>query len=197
MKNEKLAVVLAAIKRGNDEVTEEMVQRLTESEEPALLAWLHAADADQRWWALRALAHCGTAAAAPEVEALLHSDDPALRAAAAMALGELHTRAAEAVNPKLDGLAACLTDEDGQVRQAVADALARCGDDAAPALASILAQEHEGARTRAAYALRKIAGLKAAAILYPCLNDANYMVQTYAYEALEEMGLLETTLVVL
>jgi HEAT repeat protein len=197
MQNEKLTALFTAIKHENDEVTEGMVQHLTATEEPELLTWLHAPDADQRWWALRALAHCGTAGAAPEMAAMLHSGEPALRTAAAMALGELHRRAPEAVNPKLDDLAACLSDEDGQVRQVVADTLARCGDDAAPALARVLAQDHQGARTRAAYALRKIASMKAAAVLYPCLNDTNYMVHTYAYEALEEMGLLETMLVTL
>jgi HEAT repeat protein len=197
MQNEKVAALFAAITHGNDEGTEETVQQLTASEEHVLLSWLDAADGDQQWWALRALAHCGTALAVPAVVAQLDNDDPALRAAAAMTLGELHTRIANVVNPRLDDLAARLTDDDGQVRQAAADALACCGDDAVPALSRILTLEHQGARTRAAYALRKIASIKAAAILFRCLNDANYMVHTYAYEALEEMGLLETTLITL
>jgi HEAT repeat protein len=92
-------------------------------------------------------------------------------------------------------LAVQLADDDGAVRQAAADALAQCGDDALPALASILQTPHEGARTRAAYALRKIASRQAAPILFRLLNDANYMVHTYAYEALDEMGLLENLLV--
>jgi HEAT repeat protein len=43
--------------------------------------------------------------------------------------------------------------------------------------------------------LRKIATLKAAAILYALLNDENHLVRSYAYEGLDEMGLLENVLV--
>jgi HEAT repeat protein len=82
------------------------------------------------------------------------------------------------------------------VRQAAADALALCGDDAVTTLATVLAGEEQGARTRAAYALRKIASLAAAAILFRCLNDANYMVHTYAYEGLDELGLLDNLLLI-
>jgi HEAT repeat protein len=125
----------------------------------------------------------------------LNDTDPTVRAVVALALGHLYQRAPDAVRGVLDTLATHLADDDGAVRQAVADALALCGDDAVPALATILQTTHEGARTRAAYALRKIATLKAAPILYRCLNDPNYMVHTYAYEALDEMGLLENVLV--
>ncbi len=38
---------------------------------------------------------------------------------------------------------------------------------------------------------------KAAGVLYALLNDPNPMVRIYAYEGLEEMGLLETILVTL
>jgi HEAT repeat protein len=64
-------------------------------------------------------------------------------------------------------------------------------------LANVLRGEHQGARTRAAYALSKLASMPAAIILYHYLNDSNYMVQTYAYETLDKMGLLENVLVTL
>jgi len=102
------------------------------------------------------------------------------------------------VTPYLDQVADCLKDDDGMVRQVAADALAQCGDDAVPALARILFQQaHEGARTRAAGALRKIATMKAAGVLYALLNDSNHLVRAYAYEGLDDMGLLETVLVTL
>jgi HEAT repeat protein len=102
------------------------------------------------------------------------------------------------VTPHLDQVAECLKDDDGMVRQVAADALAQCGDDAVPALARILFQQpHEGARTRAAGALRKIATMKAAGVLYALLNDPNHLVRAYAYEGLDDMGLLETVLVTL
>jgi HEAT repeat protein len=145
---------------------------------------------------VRALAVCGRPTAVPGLEARLTDVDPAVRAAALLALAHLHQRWPEAVTPALDRAAECLRDDDGLVRQVAADALAQCGDDAVPALARILFQQsHEGARTRAAGALRKIATMKAAGVLYALLNDPNPLVRTYAYEGLDDMGLLETVLV--
>jgi len=43
-------------------------------------------------------------------------------------------------------------------------------------------------------ALRKIATVPAARLMFQYLNDDNYLVHTYAYEGLDEMGLLENVL---
>lgn len=188
---------LAAIARGDDDVTEQCALELTQADEPALLALATTGDADARWWAVRGLAHAGTAAALPALNHTLQDPDPAVRAASALAVGYLYGREPDAVTPELAQVAALLADDDGIARQAAADALARCGDAAVPALGSVLrSSSHEGARTRAAAALRKIATMKAAAILYPLLNDANHLVRMYAYEGLDEMGLLENVLVI-
>jgi HEAT repeat protein len=190
-----LEALARALQTGDDVAAEQAALALDPTAEGALIAWLGEADPERRWWAARSLAHCGEAAAASALLQLVDDPDPALRAVAAFALGHLHARCPEAVQPLLAALATHLADEAGAVRQAVADALALCGDAAVPALAAVLAGDHEGARSRAAYALRKIATLPAAIVLYRCLNDPNYLVHTYAYEGLEEMGLLETTLV--
>ncbi len=50
-------------------------------------------------------------------------------------------------------------------------------------------------RVRAAYALNKIRSMQAATPLFRALNDPNYLVRTYAYEALDGMGLLDVILV--
>lgn len=189
---------LTAIAAGNDDATERLALQLTPDAEPALLALLMAPDVDQRWWGVRALARCGRMAAIPGAAAQLADADPGIRAAALLALAHLHQRQPNAVTPYLDQVADCLKDDDGMVRQVAADALAQCGDDAVPALARILFQQpHEGARTRAAGALRKIATMKAAGVLYALLNDSNHLVRAYAYEGLDDMGLLETVLVTL
>ncbi len=192
---------LAAIDSEQDEQAEAQASHLTAADEPDLLSLLSTTDANRRWWAVRALALWGTPTAILSLQSALVDEDAALRAAAALALGHLATRAPAAVRPTLAGLAAKLADDEGMVRQAVADALVMCGDDAVPALVAILRNQaqsgHEGARTRAAYALRKIATMKAAGALYHCLNDDNYLVRMYAQEGLDEMGLLENILVTL
>ena len=187
----------AAILADNDEQTEQKVADLTTVDEMAILALLSTTDANQRWWAVRALAHCGTAVSAPGLIERLADRDVTLRAAAALALGHLVQREPALAQPVLTPLAARLADDEAVVRQAAADALVLCGDSAVPMLAQVLQDHHEGARTRAAYALRKIATMQAAGVLYRCLNDPNYLVHTYAYEGLDEMGLLENILVTL
>ncbi len=188
---------LAAIAAGDDEVTEQYALQLTSADEPALLALAASGDADQRWWGVRGLAQAGTAAALPVLRNALADPDPAVRAAAALGAGYLYAREPDATAPELEAVATLLADDDGIVRQAASDALALCGDAAVPALGSVLrSSTHEGARTRAAASLRKIATMKAAAILYALLNDPNHLVRMYAYEGLDEMGLLENVLVI-
>jgi HEAT repeat protein len=184
-----------AVHTETEEQIEILALQFTSEHEPILLALLPSADNELRWWVVRSLAYCGTPAAISALIASLDMNDVALRAAASKALGELYTRHPTDVQPCLLALAEHLSDDDGLVRQVVADTLAQIGDDAVPVLAHMLQGTHSAARTRAAYALGKIATLQAAPVLFGCLNDLNYLVHNYAYEALDAMGLLENVLV--
>lgn len=185
---------LAAIAAGDDEQAEALSQQLTPADGPALLAQVASSDLDLRWWAVRALALHGPPAAAGPIAAACDDPEPSVRAAAALALALLCGRYPAAVEPYLPALAVRLADIDGMVRQANADALAQCGEVALAVLAEVLEFGPEAARTRAAYALRKMGSKPAAALLYPLLNDPNPLIHTYAYEGLDDLGLLETTL---
>jgi HEAT repeat protein len=186
-----------AVRANAEQVAEALSTQFTAEAEPLLLALLPTADTELYWWVVRGLAHCGTSVAIPALRTTLGLEDAALRTAAAMALGQLYRRHPAEVQPHLPALTDHLADEDGLVRQVVADTLAQIGDAAVPALAQVLQATHSAARTRAAYALGKIASLQAAPVLFRCLNDPNYLVHTYAYEALDGMGLLENVLVTL
>ena len=187
--------VLDAIAADDDEQTEALVLQLTAAAEPALLTLLQNGNVNERWWAARALAHCGTAQALPPLLATFAAAEPNLRVVAIMSAGRLAAHQPTDGAPAIARLADCLADEDGTVRQAAADALVQCGDTAIAALVAILRfSPHQGARSRAAYALRKIGTPATVPALFRCLNDPNYLVHTYAYEALDEMGLLETQL---
>jgi HEAT repeat protein len=189
--------LLDAIAAGDDDAAEQVAVLLTAVDEPALVALAAASAVDERWWAVRGLAVCGREAAVPVLAAALHDSDSSVRAAAALAAHHVYLRNPTAARPLLPLVAGLLADDDGMVRQVAADALAQSGDDAVPALGEVLrTSTHEGARTRAAAALRKIATMKAAALLYPLLNDPNPLVRMYAYEGLDEMGLLENILLV-
>lgn len=187
---------LAALARQDDDEAERLSAELMPADEAALIQLASARDEDGRWWAVRGLALVGGATCVPQLATRLHDEQASVRAAAALALAHLHDRLPAAVTAYLDGVAELLADEQGYVRQAAADSLALCGDDGVPALGAVLRHStHQGARTRAAGALRKIASMKSAAILYALLNDDNHLVRSYAYEGLDEMGLLENILV--
>ena len=189
--------LLAAVARQDDEEAERMALLLTVADEPALLELSASASEDERWWAVRGLALVGSKESIALLGERLQDEAAAVRAAAAMAVSVLHTRYPEDTAAQLEAVAALLADDEGYVRQAAADCLAQCGDAAVPALGHVLrASSHQGARTRAAGALRKIATMQAAAILYALLNDENHLVRAYAYEGLDEMGLLENVLVI-
>lgn len=186
--------LLLAITLDDDEAAEAVIPTLGLHDEADLLALAGDADPDRRWWGLRALAHVGGADAAPILAAALSAADEGERAVAALGLGHLHARAAEAVRAVLPSLGERLTDRSGLVRQAAADGLALCGEDAVPVLVAALESEHEGVRVRAAAALRKLQSMRAAGALYQHLNDPNHLVRLYAYETLDAMGLLTNIL---
>lgn len=186
---------LDAVDIEDDDAAEALVMRLTGQDERSLIElFTDAQNPDRRWWAVRALALYGTGDAISVLVTALDDRDDGVRAAAALALANLHERAPQTVNPALDQVARLLADPQGFVRQAATDSLTKCGDDAVDTLAATLERSHQGARTRALMALRKIATFPAAKIMFQYLNDSNYLVHTYAYEGLDEMGLLENVL---
>lgn len=189
---------LRAVAEDDDERVENVVLRLTPVDEAWLLDLTLSDDMDQRWWSVRALAICGTNACVPRLIEMLNDSDAGVRAATLLALAHIAERLpAELLDEALVAMAGCLADEEGFVRQAATDALALCGDAAVDVLAGVLSGDHQGARTRATASLRKIGSMKAAVVLYQHLNDPNYLVRLYAYEALDEMGLLENQLLIL
>ncbi len=185
---------LAAVARGDDQRAEELVALLTPQDAPRLLELAQAEDPDRRWWALRALARVGDGDAAPALAAALADPEPAIRAVAAMTLAALCSRQPQAVEPLLPRLLQLLADDDGLVRQTAGDALARCGELAAPLLAQALDSPQEGVRVRAAHALHRLRAVSTAPALFRHLNDPNPLVRHHVTEALDEMGLLNNLL---
>lgn len=192
-----LQALYTALGWDDDEAAEVAVAQLTTADEAQLLQLLEDTDENRQWWAARALGACGAEASIQPLCILLENGTVELRAVAALAIGTLAQRLPkDLTQPLLHQLTASLADENGMIRQVTADALAQCGNAAIPALVEVLRfGEEQGARSRAAYALGKIGTMETASALYRCLNDPNYLVHTYAYEALDKLGLLETMLV--
>lgn len=189
--------LLSAVAANDDEAADAAVEALTQQGPAACKALVElcgSPDPDQRWWAVRGLAAlaeaedaCRELAIPPLVEAMSDPDE-AVRCAVALALGRLQAASA------IPALVLLLADPSGWVRGAAADALALMGEVALPALGEAMQDPREGVRVRAAYALRKICSPDAARWLFPALNDPNPLVQTYAYETLDQLGLLNNVL---
>jgi len=179
----------------DDELAEKLVQRLTSADEEALITMTETDHNDFKWWSIRSLAVVGSEDCLPTVTQNLHSSDSAIRAACALAIANLYQRFPDTVKTTMPQLAELLTDDDGLVRQAAANALSMCGNDAVDALAAIIDSLHDGARARAAYALQKIASKEAAQVLYPLLDDPNHLVRSYAWDGVDAAGVLDELVV--
>jgi HEAT repeat protein len=171
---------------------------------PALRPLLADVDPNRRWWAVRTLALVGGDDAARLLIEGLADPDESTRCAAALGLGELRFTQAIAA------LVGRLADDSGWVRDSAADALAMLGALAVAALTEALADHRDGVRVRAASALRRIlvseraanatesiirCHLAAIGALFLALNDPNRLVRHNAYQALDQLGLLETVFV--
>ena len=150
---------------------------------PLLRDLRRGADPDRRWWAARALAAVGTLAAQELLIAALADSDADLRACAAQGLGELRAEGAVA------GLVRCLADPNPFVSRIAADALARIGLPAVPALIAALQAREVLVRAGAARALSVIQPHHAVPALVAALDDPSAVVTYYAEQALERMGM--------
>lgn len=184
---------LAAIASGDDEATERVAALLEASHEDALIA-LAAEAGEGRWWAVRTLARIGSTESLPALLAALEDVDASTRAAAALAIGYLVQREPQAATA-LEKVAQHFTDADGFVRQQAVEGMALAGEVALPTLAAALAPHNDPVmRVRATAALRLMRQPFTARLLFPLLNDSNHLVHTLAYEALDDLGMLDNLL---
>jgi Uri superfamily endonuclease len=182
---EELDELLAALTRGRYESREAAALALgrfgPEAVAP-LTERLSQADADVRWWAVRALAEVPDGGGLAPLQDALGDPDPDVRACAALALGRIGAGAAA------PALAGRLADESAFVASVAADALAMIGEPAVEALADSLSAERPHSRLLAVRALGRIQSPQAIGPLFGVLEDSSYLVRHYAHEALEALG---------
>lgn len=138
--------------------------------------------ADLRFWAARGLWANGSAEAVELLIDMLNDEEEMVRSGAALALGELKAEAA------IESLARLLTSDRSASGNHAADALAKIGQPAAPALIEAMKHPDARARRRAAKALVPIESREAIRVLFEALEDDSYMVRHYAEIALARMG---------
>ncbi|HLE29487.1 MAG TPA: HEAT repeat domain-containing protein [Anaerolineales bacterium] len=175
--------VLDELFSGDDARAAAVLEHVDAAHLPALAEALASGGADSRWWAACALARLPDARALNALLAAAIDPDPDVRAAVLQGLGE--QRAPEAVAPLLFALA----DDSSYLARLAADALIRIGKPAVPSL--IRALENDAAphvRVHAARALALIGDIAAVPALFHALEDESAMVQHWAEEGLDRMG---------
>jgi HEAT repeat protein len=177
--------LLADLTSGDETRAENAVHGLVELGEaafPALRDLLMSADADQRWWGLRTLAQ------SPQTPAewlLPFLDDPAPEVRQAAALGLCHQPDETATEP----LVRALSDEDTMTSDLARNALVMIGKPAVQSLLEIPRDAAQRARINALRALAEIGDYAAIPSFMAALEEDSAMLQYWAEEGLERLGL--------
>lgn len=170
---------------GDEERAEAAVSHLIEIGElalPALLDLTRSPDADARWWALRVLASSPQAATEWLVPFL---KDPAAEVRQCAALGLAAKPDDRAVQPLIQALA----DPDSMVGSLAANALVRVGS---PAVPSLIEEVKHGAQSQRILALRALAEIRdhrAIPVMMQVMQEDSALLQHWAQEGLERLGL--------
>lgn len=149
---------------------------------PALLDLSHSQDVDARWWALRVLAstpHSRTEWLVP----FLNDPAPEVRQCAALGL---------AIKPDesvVEPLVHALSDDDSMVASLAGNALIKIGSAAVPSLIDVVKSGAQLQRIHALRALAEIRDHRAIPIMMQVMQEDSALLQHWAQEGLERLGL--------
>lgn len=149
---------------------------------PALLDLTRSPDVDSRWWALRVLAsspHCLTEWLIP----FLNDPAPEVRQCAALGLAVKPDE--NASQPLVDAL----NDEDSMVGSLAVHALVKIGSAAVPSLIEAVKQGAQSQRIHALRALAEIRDHRAIPVMMQVMQEDSALLQHWAQEGLERLGL--------
>jgi HEAT repeat protein len=149
---------------------------------PALLDLTKTSDVDVRWWALRALAstpHCG----AELLISFLNDPAPEVRQCAALGL------AIKADASATEPLVRALSDEDSMTSSLAANALIKIGTAAVPSLIEAVKTGKQSQRIHALRALAEIKDHRAIPVMMQVMQEDSALLQHWAQEGLERLGL--------
>lgn len=181
-----LEELLEDLTSGDEECAENAVAPLTELGEqsiPSLLDLTRSSDVDFRWWAIRALAQsplCRTEWLVPFLE-----NDPAPEVRQCAALG----LAVKADESAVGALVHALSDADSMVGNLAMTALVRIGSAAVPSLIDKVKKGRQSARIFALRALAEIKDHRAIPIMMKVMSEDSSLLQHWAQEGLERLGL--------
>ena len=177
--------LLADLTSGNDERAERSIPEITNlglAAIPSLLELTRSEDSDIRWWAIRALAaspHTRTVDLIP----LLSDSAPEVRAAAALALCNHPHESA------VDALSQSLFDADALTAGLAGTALVKIGSPSVPNLLEVMKGAPVGVQILALRALSDIRDHRAIPVMMKVLNEESAVLQYWAQEGLQKLGL--------
>ena len=185
--------LLRDLTSGNEIRAENTVPALLELGEeavPALLDLTRSSDADHRWWSLRVLAQSPHAQSEWLVPFL---NDPAREVRQCASLGLAIKPDASAVQP----LVQALSDEDSMVSSLAVNALVKIGSAAVPSLIEVVKPGPErvegsapqSARIHALRALAEIRDHRAIPVMMKVMEEDSVLLQHWAKEGLDRLGL--------
>ncbi len=180
-----ISAIAADFASGSDHRAEKAAHELAALGSQSLDAYtqlLNDRRVDVRWWSVRSLAEIKS----PDVIALLlpslDDADISVRQCAALALqGQPDHRAIPALILLLDS-------SDQLLGRLAGDALIAAGSDAVPALLEVLGDNRPKARIEAMRALARIGDTRAIPELFKALDGDSALLEHWAGEGLEKMG---------
>jgi len=171
---------------GNEERAEEAVTALIELGEdaiPSLLDLTHSDDVDARWWALRTLAQSPLCRTEWLIPFLSNDPAPEIRQCAALGL------AGKADESAIQPLVRALSDEDNMVNSLAVNALVKIGSAAVPSLIEVVKNGKQSSRIHALRALAEIKDHRAIQIMMNVMQEDSALLQHWAREGLDRLGL--------
>lgn len=182
---EKLPDLLDELSCGEDERAEEALTHFSnwgaEVLEP-LKERLSSPKAEVRWWAVRALAEIQDEGVPGLLVKALADPDQSVRWCAGLALRKRPSPEA------IQALVSLLGDRDALTRRLAGDALLAIGSPAVPELLEVLQSGEYSSRLEAVRALARIGDPRAIPALFEALDEGSALVEYWASEGLEKMG---------
>lgn len=180
-----LQALLDDLVSGDEERAEAAVPELIDLDAdaiPALLELTKSSDVDSRWWALRVLA------STPQVQTewlvpFLNDPAPEIRQCAALGLAIKPDESA------IESLTRALSDEDSMVGSLASNALVKIGKPAVPSLIEAVKTGSQPQRINALRALAEIGDHRAIQIMMKVMQEDSALLQHWAQEGLERLGL--------
>lgn len=182
---DKFSDLLDELNCGEDERAEEALSHLAlwgaEAVGPLRERLLNPA-AEVRWWAVRALAEVQDERVPGLLVTALADPDKGVRWCAGLAL-RAHPSAVA-----IPALVDMLSDEDALTRRLAGDALVAIGKESVPQLMESMLSGAHLTRLEAVRALAKIGDERSIPLLFEALDDSSALVEHWASEGLEKMG---------